>query len=1043
MSTNTTPKKSHAGDSKPRDLFADLAGQRAQYRDQVLRAPEPPPRPANRLPATADPAAVAWAPLPKLRTEAALNRELARLRRRHAPFLRDLAPAVDSTRLVTPLPEFAWRIEGEEDRRHFPAVLDGAGTWETVRIPHYGAPLGRASTLYRTEFEVTPEMQAKGALFACFDGVDYVAEVYVNGLCVGTHEGFFAPFEFEIGGPARPGRNTLLVRVLNDAATLGNESWGADGHLYDGDKIYAATGPGYDDPAVGWHHCPPGMGIYQPVRIEARSPQSIHDLFVRPLPEEGMAEVWVEIWNCDKLRHEDYEVTLAIFGQNFRATVRRDQAVALPGPFYPAHNQFRFRLPMPKNFRWWNPDSPWLYQLQARLWRLPKAGDAGGAKVLADARRQQFGMRSFRLDEACEPKGRFILNGREIRLRGANTMGFEQQDIMKNDWKRLVDDILLAKLCNMNFLRLTQRPVQRPMYELCDRLGLMLQSDLPLFALITRRQFTEGVRQAREMEKLIRAHACSIAVTYINEPFPLTWVPKKAGRMLSRPELESFFLACDQAVRLENPDRVIKPVDGDYDPPAVGLPDTHCYCCWYNGHGVEIGKLHRGWWQPVKPGWNYGCGEFGAEGLEAESTMRAHYPKDWLPRTPAEEHAWTPERIVQAQSWKFHFMWYDTQRTMKDWIAFSQRHQAWSTRIMTEAFRRDARMVSIAIHLFIDAFPSGWMKTIMDVDRHPKPAFFAYREALAPFLVSLRTDRAAWFAGETVGVEAWLCNDTQEAPAGARLRWRVLHEGRAVAAGDVAAEVVACSSRCQGLIEFTAPAAAGRGIMTLQAALVAADGQTLTENELELTLFPALPAAVPAAPAVTVLGAEDGPAARLARELGLAPAPAGTIGALVLADDPVLVTKQAAALRRAVRAGTRVVLLELPAGKHAVAGDEIEVLGCSMGGRQFVSRDTGHPLVKGFKTDDFKMWFDPAGDCVTTLLDRYLHLPENAGWKTVLQSGGHHGGWHETTGGGHFPAAAEKRDGKGAWLICQVKLAGRLANPVAALFARRLVAAGG
>ena len=41
---------------------------------------------------------------------------------------------------------------------------------------------------------------------------------------------------------------------------------------------------------------------------------------------------------------------------------------------------------------------------------------------------------------------------------------------------------------------------------------------------------------------------------------------------------------------------------------------------------------------------------------------------------------------------------------------------------MTEAFRRDDRMNTFAIHLFIDAFPAGWMKTIMDVERHPKPA---------------------------------------------------------------------------------------------------------------------------------------------------------------------------------------------------------------------------------------------------------------------------------------------------------------------------------
>ena len=68
----------------------------------------------------------------------------------------------------------------------------------------------------------------------------------------------------------------------------------------------------------------------------------------------------------------------------------------------------------------------------------------------------------------------------KIRLRGANTMGFMQVDVKNKDWDQLIDDILLAKICNLNFLRLTQRPVQPEIYEYCDKLGLMTQTDLPL-----------------------------------------------------------------------------------------------------------------------------------------------------------------------------------------------------------------------------------------------------------------------------------------------------------------------------------------------------------------------------------------------------------------------------------------------------------------------------------------------------------------------------------------------------------------------------------
>ena len=92
-----------------------------------------------------------------------------------------------------------------------------------------------------------------------------------------------------------------------------------------------------------------------------------------------------------------------------------------------------------------------------------------------------------------------------------------------------------------------------------------------------------------------------------------------------------------------------------------------------------------------------------------------------------------------------HYNFFDTPRTLADWVENGQAHQAWATRLMTEAFRRDRRMNSFAIHLFIDALPAGWMKTIMDCgSRQPKPAYFAYREALTPLMVTLRADRIAW-----------------------------------------------------------------------------------------------------------------------------------------------------------------------------------------------------------------------------------------------------------------------------------------------------------
>ncbi len=737
-----------------------------------------------------------------------------------------------------------------------------------MTIPHYGPPLGPAITYYRTTFEVTAELLGRGAVFVAFDGVDYRADVFVNGALLGSHEGFFAPFEFDCTRHVRLGQNVLLVKVHNDFVCLGSGQWGQP---LDGDKIYAATGLGYDDPALGWHHCPPGMGICQGVRVEGRSRLFLRDVFVRPLPDDERAEAWIEVFNCDA-SERTVSFECSVYGQNFRATAIKSRRIdptttdirghgdldkqlkpCIAEPAGPGINCYRLLLDLP-NARRWDPETPWLYQLQVKL------ADETGA--IRDARTQQFGMRTFRQDERSDPKGKFYLNGREIRLRGANTMGHEQQCVFRGDMDQLIDDILLARLCNMNYLRLTQRPVQKQVYEYCDRLGLLTQTDLPLFGCLHRNQLCEAVRQAEEMERLVRPHACNVLVSYINEPFPNG--QGKPHRNLVRHELEDFFDMASRAIRIANPDRVIKYVDGDYDPPASGgMPDNHCYCGWYIGHALDLGKLNRGYWLPVIEGWHYGCGEFGAEGLDSLEVMRKYYPKDWLPSTVGPQTApWRPNKISMSQTNRFQYLWFEAHDTVEQWIDASQDHQAWVMRMMTEAFRRDRRMNSFAIHLFIDAWPAGWMKTIMDTDRTPKKAYFAYRDALTPLMVSLRTDRWSFFSNETIEMEAWVCNDTLAKPAGAVLRYQLEIEGQVVQAGHARAEVPLCSAEPQGLVRFTLPKVERRMKATARLALCDRTGKVLHDTAQKIELFP--PVHKPTGKRAFIIGARDGKAATLA-----------------------------------------------------------------------------------------------------------------------------------------------------------------------------------
>lgn len=292
-----------AGNTASQDFFTQIA--QTEIRDSGLRKPND-PLPFEKCVCTLDASVqTPCAMETPMHTKEQLYDALAQMRRSYAPYLEHHAPELPVCNQKINLREF---------------VLDGQ---ETVTVPHYGGPLGNAVQTYTAEF--TLDRFDGKAVYICFRGADYIAKIYVNDICVGIHEGFFAPFAFEITAAAKEGSNHLTVVLENDFIYRGSTTAGEMGHalglpVIEGDKLYAATGIGYDDPEVGWHHCPAAMGLYGDVFVEIRNTLNITDLYVRPLLEEKAAELWLEVENT---RHIPTKVSLrmSLYGDNFPETV--------------------------------------------------------------------------------------------------------------------------------------------------------------------------------------------------------------------------------------------------------------------------------------------------------------------------------------------------------------------------------------------------------------------------------------------------------------------------------------------------------------------------------------------------------------------------------------------------------------------------------------------------------------------------------------------------------------------------------------------------
>ena len=235
---------------------------------EALRENPPPSLPDVELAAVHSDATVDFPERHRMQTREEFRAAVAELRKQYEPFLADYTPPAPDTRARVELDTFQFRMEEPEDLLDISRVWRGEGSWKEVRLPDYRGPVGWWAGYYRKVFEIPQEVRKQEAVVLRFSAVDYKCQVYFNGRMITTHEGYFAPFSVDITPYLRSGgENILVVRIENESVMYGVDAWG--GTKVDGDKIYADVGPGWDDPVLGWHECPPGAGIWQKVFLEA------------------------------------------------------------------------------------------------------------------------------------------------------------------------------------------------------------------------------------------------------------------------------------------------------------------------------------------------------------------------------------------------------------------------------------------------------------------------------------------------------------------------------------------------------------------------------------------------------------------------------------------------------------------------------------------------------------------------------------------------------------------------------------------------------
>ncbi len=299
---------------------------------------------------------------------------------------------------------------------------------------------------YWREFEAPANMHRGGQYLLRFQAIDYLGEVWVNGVRAGVHEGGEEPFTLNVTSAIKPGRaNLLAIRVLSpthdaiDGIRLREVAEGRRDYPLPRDNAYS-TG-----------------GITGSIDLLIAPPVTIENLQLLPDWATGKVRIVVNIRNSSS----GAIAARATFAASPVRGGHSDGCISLEQTLKPGENRFENVLTI-ANHRLWQLNDPFLYQAAVRI-------QAAGS-VSVDEYSVRFGFRDFRFEH-----GYFRLNGKRIYLHGAlyTVLQYPVSQTTPYDEDLLRRDILNMKMTGFNIIRITCGAALPRQLDLMDEMGLL------------------------------------------------------------------------------------------------------------------------------------------------------------------------------------------------------------------------------------------------------------------------------------------------------------------------------------------------------------------------------------------------------------------------------------------------------------------------------------------------------------------------------------------------------------------------------------------
>jgi len=616
---------------------------------------------------------------------------------------------------------------------------------------------------YRARFDAPVE---PGRTRLVFEGLDTVADVWLNGRLLGHHENAFRPAEFEVeldahntllvrfsppllGLTLKPETERTLTRMGRLAALSGSKPSGEVSPMMA--TLPLATQRRKAAFSWGWDFGPniPSIGIWRPVRVSVEPGPVIsgHHLAVTELAEDhGSATVTATIEAPAGLLTRVTIVSPS--GRSFVGTSTTGSAqIVIPNPEL-----------------WWTHDlgAQPLHDVTIEL-----LSDGQVADTVTD----RMGLRTIVLDRSRDRLGkgrffRFILNGMPLFARGANWLPASMfvGSVTPEQHRELV---LRARQGNFTMLRVWGGGVyeQDSFYDACDELGVLVWQDF-MFACMDYPSADPDLQREVALEaeyqvKRLRNRAC-LAIWVGNNEVQLIHAVSAFSVRKGSWGWHFFHDILPKAVSTHDGITPYWPGSpwgegGIFAVNGTRDGDRHTWEVW---HGISVPGFSVGPRKHASVGdsrhyrrYAYDTGKFTSEfGIHAApelSTLRRWIDEDIEVHSPVFDlHQ---KDIPKNKGDELLSVTTGMPESIEEYVAFTQAVQAEGMAFAIEHYRsRQPHSGGALIWQFNDVWP-GFSWSLVDHDGIPKSAYYAAARASAPVALA--------FIEAPDRLELWLMNN--------------------------------------------------------------------------------------------------------------------------------------------------------------------------------------------------------------------------------------------------------------------------------------------